>query len=250
MASGQTQLRVGRLTKAHGLKGAIKIEMYTDDPGRRFAPGSVFQLQVPTSSKWHGKTLELIELKWYNTHPVAFFKGIPDRSEAETLIKAILWINQDADEAPEEEDAWYDHQLVGLSVVRDGVRVGTVSRVEHYPAQDMLFVTTPTGDVLVPLVKAIVASVDVAAGVLTVTPPPGLFEELPETDAEVDSVSDEAVAAALTEGGASTDPDAGVDEPAVDAAVETPVDEPASIDSLLDSLVVDSDETDSEADRG
>ena len=70
-----TQLRVGRLTKAHGLKGAIKVELYTDAPERRFVPGAVFSLQVPTSSDWHGKKLELIELKFYNAQPVAFFKG-------------------------------------------------------------------------------------------------------------------------------------------------------------------------------
>ncbi|MET4782573.1 ribosome maturation factor RimM [Glaciihabitans sp. UYNi722] len=176
------QLRVGRLTKAHGLKGAIKVELYTDAPERRFVPGAVFSLQVPTSSSWHGKTLELIELKWYNTHPVAFFKDVPDRSVAETLIKAILWVDQDLAEQSDEEDAWYDHQLVGLSVMRDGVKVGTVSLVDHLPAQDLLHVTTETGEVLVPFVKAIVPAVDIAAGILTVTPPAGLFEELPDDE--------------------------------------------------------------------
>ncbi|MHA6667584.1 ribosome maturation factor RimM [Homoserinimonas sp. A447] len=178
--SSKTQLRVGRLTKAHGLKGAIKIELYTDDPGRRFVPGAVFTLQVPTSSPWHGKTLELVELKWYNTHPVAFFKDVPDRTTAESLLKAILWVDQDLDESPDEEDAWFDHQLVGLSVIRDGVKVGTISLVDHLPAQDLLHVTTDAGEVLVPFVKAIVPAVDIKAGTLTVTPPPGLFEELPD----------------------------------------------------------------------
>jgi len=178
----KTQLRVGRLTKAHGLKGAIKIELYTDDPARRFVPGAVFTLQVPTSSPWHGKTLELAELKWFNSHAVAFFKDVPDRTTAETLIKAILWVDQDLAESPEEEDAWFDHQLVGLAVMRDGVKVGVVSLVDHLPAQDLLHVTTDAGEVLVPFVKAIVPAVDVAAGTLTVTPPAGLFEELPDDD--------------------------------------------------------------------
>jgi 16S rRNA processing protein RimM len=175
-------LRVGRLTKAHGLKGAIKVELYTDDPGRRFVPGAVFTLQVPTSSPWHGKTLELIELKWFNTHAVAFFKDVPDRTTAETLVKAILWIDQDLAESPDEEDAWFDHQLVGLSVMRDGVKVGVVSLVDHLPAQDLLHVTTDAGEVLVPFVKAIVPAVDIAAGTVTVPPPCGLFEELPVVD--------------------------------------------------------------------
>ena len=156
--------------------------MYTDAPERRFVPGAVFALQVPTSSPWHGKTLELTELKWYNTHPVAFFKGVLDRSVAESLIKAILWVDQDLAELSDEEDAWYDHQLVGLAVIRDGVRIGTVSLIDHLPAQDLIHVATDSGEVLVPFVKAIVPAVDIAGGTLTVTPPTGLFEELTDED--------------------------------------------------------------------
>jgi 16S rRNA processing protein RimM len=176
------QLRVGRLTKAHGLKGAMKVELYTDAPERRFVPGAVFTLQVPAESPWHNKTLELVELKWYNQQPVAFFKDVVDRSAAETLAKAILWVDQTLAEQSVEEDAWYDHQLVGLDVVRDGVKIGSVSQVDHLPAQDLLHVMTPTGEVLVPFVKALVPSVDIAAGTVTVTPPAGLFEELPDDD--------------------------------------------------------------------
>jgi 16S rRNA processing protein RimM len=173
---------VGRLTKAHGLKGAIKIELYTDDPERRFVPGAVFALQVPEGSPWFGRSLELLELKWYNSHPVAFFKDIVDRTAAESLIKAILLVDHDPAESPEEEDAWYDHQLIGLAVIRDGVRVGTVARLDHLPAQDLLHVETDAGEVMVPFVKAIVPAVDIAAGTITVTPPAGLFEPLPDDD--------------------------------------------------------------------
>jgi len=175
-------LRIGRLTKAHGLKGGIKVEMFTDDPDGRFTPGAVFTLQVPTSSPWHGKTIELSELKWYNSHAVAFFKDVPDRSVAETLIKAILWIDHDLTDLPDEDDAWFDHQLIGLTVLRDGAKVGVVAQIDHFPAQDLLTVTTDNGDVLVPFVKAIVSSVDITAGTLTVTPPVGLFEELPDDE--------------------------------------------------------------------
>lgn len=174
------QLRVGRLTKAHGLKGAIKLELYTDDPEHRFVPGAEFSLQVPAGSPWHGKTITLAELRWYNGHPVGFFEGVTDRTAAETLIKAILWVDQDD---TVEEDAWYDHQLVGLRVLRDGIPVGTVARVDHLPAQDLLAVKTTSGEVLVPFVSAIVPEVDVQAGTVTVTPPLGLFEDVPNEDA-------------------------------------------------------------------
>lgn len=181
---GTTQLRVARLLRAHGLKGALKLELYTDDPERRFQPGATFALQVPTSSDWHGKTLELRELRWYNGQPVAFFAGVDDRTAAETLVKAILWVDHDESELPEESDAWYDHQLVGLRALRDGVEVGRVARVDHLPAQDLLAIAVGDGEVLVPFVSAIVPEVDIAAGTVMLTPPAGLFEDLPDDDPE------------------------------------------------------------------
>ena len=203
--SAKAQLRVGRLVKAHGLKGAIKLELYTDDPDGRFVPGATFTLQVPESSPWHGKPLTVREFRWMNSHPVAFFEGVDDRDAAEELIRAILWIDQDAATAAPEDDAWYDHQLVGLDVVRDGVVVGRVIRVEHFPSQDLLVVRPSTGsgttgagsdtELLVPFVAAIVPEVDIEAGRVVVTPPPGLFEDLPGDDEpEPASTDEEAVA--------------------------------------------------------
>ncbi|WES65214.1 ribosome maturation factor RimM [Microbacter sp. GSS18] len=181
--AGKTQLRVGRLVKAHGLKGALKLELYTDDPEGRFVPGAVFTLQVPESSPWHGKPLTVREFKWMNSHPVAFFDGVDDRNAAEELVRAILWIDEDAAASPAEDDAWYDHQLVGLDVIRDGATVGRVMRVDHMPAQDLLVVRVDADrEVLVPFVKAIVPDVDIAAGRVIVTPPTGLFEDVADED--------------------------------------------------------------------
>ncbi|MEN9747840.1 MAG: ribosome maturation factor RimM [Actinomycetota bacterium] len=104
-----------------------------------------------------------------------------DRTGAESLIKAILLLDTDADKLPEEPDAWYDHQLVGLKAMRDGVEVGEVIRVEHMPAQDLLIISSGEREVMLPFVKAMVPSLDIKAGTITVTPPIGLFEEvLPE----------------------------------------------------------------------
>ncbi len=209
----RAQLRVGRLVKAHGLKGALKLELYTDDPDRRFVPGAAFTLQVPEASPWHGKSITVREFRWMNSHPVVFFDGVDDREGAETLVRAILWIDQDdTDEAPE-PDAWYDHQLVGLDVVRDEQVVGRVVRVDHLPAQDLLIIR-PVGadderEILVPFVKAIVPEVDVAAGRLIVTPPAGLFEDLPKESEQDPTEADAADAASSADAAA---PDAGAAE--------------------------------------
>jgi 16S rRNA processing protein RimM len=174
--SSKTKLRVGRLVKAHGLKGAIKLELYTDSPSERFKPGQILELQVPERSQWFGKTITVLELRFYNQAPVLFIEGIDDRSKAETLIKAILLIETEADVLPEEPEAWYDHQLVGLKALVGTASVGTVIRVDHLPAQDLLAIETANGEVLVPFVKQIVPEVDIKSGQLLLTPPDGLFE--------------------------------------------------------------------------
>lgn len=177
---GKGSLRVGRLTKPHGLKGGLKIELYTDNPELRFTPGARFQLQVPEDSPWFGRAITIRELRWFNGAPVAFFAEVPDRSAAESIVRAILWIDEATVEAGQEENAWYDHQLVGLEVRRDsaeGPVLGSVSEVQHLPAQDLLTVKTAGGTVLVPFVEAIVPKVDPATGIVIMTPPAGLFDE-------------------------------------------------------------------------
>jgi len=180
---GKNQLRVGRLVKPHGLKGALKLELYTDNPERRFVPGAEFTLQVPEASPWHRQTITVREYRVMNGNSVVFFEGVDDREGAEGLARAILWIDQDADEP--EENAWYDHQLVGLDVVRDDEVIGELVRVEHLPAQDLLIVKAKStgAEVMVPFVEAIVPAVDIAAGRVIVTPPAGLFEEIAQPEA-------------------------------------------------------------------
>ena len=172
----RVELRVARLVRAHGLKGGLKLEMYTDDPELRFTPGSEFSLQVPTDSPWSGKKITLESIREINSSPVAFFEGITDRDAAESIVRAILWIEHDPENTPRETNAWFDHELVGLDVLREGVSVGKIARLEHFPAQDLLVVDTPGGEVLVPFVEAFVPPVAVDAGVVMITPPGGLFE--------------------------------------------------------------------------
>ena len=176
VTSSKTKLRVGRLVKAHGLKGALKLELYTDSPDQRFRAGQELELQVPETSEWFGKTVKVAELRFYNQAPVLFLEGIQDRSQAETLVKAILLIETDLEQLPEDPEAWYDHQLVGLTAIVGEEVVGKVIRVDHLPAQDLLAIETSSGEVLVPFVKQIVPSVDIQKGQVVLTPPVGLFE--------------------------------------------------------------------------
>lgn len=209
--SGITQLRVGRLVRAHGLKGAIKLELYTDEPNRRFVPGAAFSLQVPATSPWRGKKLVLRELRWLGDAPLGFFEGVTDRTTAETLIKAILWVDQD-DAEELDPDTWYDHQLVELDAVVGSQVVGKIARVDHFPAQDLLVVSTERGDVMVPFVKEIVPEVDIERGVVIITPPGGLFDDAAEEarpEGQLTATEREAARASGSETAAATSGAAG-----------------------------------------
>ena len=99
----------------------------------------------------------------------------------------ILSALVDQTDAPEDPDEFYDHQLRGLRVeLADGTALGELADVIHLPAQDLLSVITPDSrEILVPFVSEFVPTIDVAAGRVVITPPPGLLE-LDETDAHAD----------------------------------------------------------------
>ena len=160
-------------------------------------PGAEFELQVPESSPWFGKSVKVQELRWYNQSPVIFLEGVADRTAAESLIKAILLVEQPTSQLPVEDEAWYDHQLAGLDVIRDGKLVGKVTRVDHLPAQDLFAIDVNGEEVLLPFVKQFVPEVNIERGQIVITPPVGLFEPelavvaLPQPEDKIESDSPE-----------------------------------------------------------
>jgi 16S rRNA processing protein RimM len=164
---------VGRIGRPQGIKGEVTVEVRTDDPDDRFATGRVLQ----TDPEERGPlTVEASRMQ--GKYLVVRFAGPTDRNDAEALRDTVLRIST-ADLPPlAEEDEYYDTQLIGLTaLLPDGVELGTVSDVLHLPGGDVLVIARPHGtEALVPFVKFIVPTVDLAAGTLLVEPPEGLLE--------------------------------------------------------------------------
>ncbi len=164
-----TAVVVGRVGRAHGVVGEVSVDVRTDTPDARFAPGA----QV-----WCGdRVLTVQAARWHHGRLLVKFAGIADRTAAELCRGAYLHVPADQAGDPG-ADAFWDHQLVGLSVVlADGAEVGQVSDVVHAPGQDLLAVTDRTGrERLVPFVRAVVPEVDLAGGRVVLDPPPGLLD--------------------------------------------------------------------------
>jgi 16S rRNA processing protein RimM len=167
-------LVVGRVVKAHGITGEVVVEIRTDDPDTRFAPGTSLRGRprggpesryVVESVRDHGGRL-LVRLD-----------GVGDRNAAESL-KGTVFLVDSADLPPiEDPDEFYDHQLEGLRVATTaGMTVGLVAEVLHTAAGELLSVRTEEGEVLVPFVGAIVTSVSLADQTIEIDPPEGLLE--------------------------------------------------------------------------
>ncbi|WP_040157422.1 ribosome maturation factor RimM [Nigerium massiliense] len=168
--SDKESVLVGTLGKPHGLRGEVTVYLHTDEPERRFAPG--------TDVVVAGRPGSVASSRWHNGVLLVGLAGITDRTTAEGLRGAEVWIGVPGDEEPAEDGEFYDRQLIGLEV-RDaaGVVLGRVSAVQHPPAQDQLVVDVAGQDRLVPFVEALVPEVDVAAGYLVVADIPGLLFE-------------------------------------------------------------------------
>ena len=164
---------VGRVGRAHGLRGELAVDLRTDEPDRRFASGVVVACSSPSSP-----TLTVQRARPHGSRWLVTFAEISDRDAAEALRGAMLSLEVPPDERPADPSEYYDHQLVGLrALTTDGNQVGAVEQLVHLPAQDLLSVRRTDGlEVLVPFVAELVPEVDPTAGTLTIAPLAGLLD--------------------------------------------------------------------------
>lgn len=168
------ELAVGTIAGPNGLRGEVGVVVRTDDPRARFVAGAAFVARAPKGSSAELTELTVARSRWQGEKLMVAFVGHETREAAEALRGIELLVEADASD---ETDAWYPHELVGLrAVTMTGESLGTVVGLTHLPAHDLLEVKEPSGiKTLVPFVKQIVPTVDVAKGMIVVTPPGGLF---------------------------------------------------------------------------
>ncbi|MFV2100392.1 ribosome maturation factor RimM [Micromonospora sp. LOL_024] len=186
-------LIVGRIGRPHGIRGEVTVEVRTDEPDTRFAPGMVLRTMSGVNGAAGGappsaagpevpfqvpEGLAVESARWHQGRLLVAFEGVLDRNVAEALRGTLLTVDSADVNPPEDPEEFHDHQLVGLAVVTPaGERLGEVVRIDHGPASDLLVLSRPQGrTALIPFVKAIVAEVDLAGGRVVVDPPSGLLD--------------------------------------------------------------------------
>ncbi|MFK0210801.1 ribosome maturation factor RimM [Streptomyces sp. NPDC090298] len=171
------QLVVARVGRAHGIRGEVTVEVRTDEPELRLGPGAVL-LTDPASAG----PLTIESGKVHSGKLLLRFEGVRDRNAAEALRNTLLIAEVDPEELPEEEDEYYDHQLMDLDVVlADGTEIGRITEISHLPSQDLFIVERPDGtELMIPFVSSIVTEIDLEEQRAVIDPPPGLIDDRAE----------------------------------------------------------------------
>ncbi len=158
------RLRVGRVVRALGLDGSVRVESLSDFPDR-FHRGASLRIG--------DRDLTVEAVRQLGEEFVIRFAGITDRDEAEGLLGEYLTVPLDEARALP-QDHFYHFQLVGLTVIdaRTGEPMGVVVEVLPNPANDVLRVVNGPREVLVPLVRAVVKAVNPGERTMVVDLPP------------------------------------------------------------------------------
>ncbi|MFI6279464.1 ribosome maturation factor RimM [Streptomyces sp. NPDC050988] len=171
------QLVVARVGRAHGIKGEVTVEVRTDEPELRLAPGAVLATDPASAGP-----LTIETGRVHSGRLLLRFEGVRDRNGAEALRNTLLIAEVDPDHKPEDPDEYYDHQLMDLDVVlEDGTEVGRITEISHLPSQDLFVVERADGtEVLIPFVEEIVVEIDLEKQRAVIDPPPGLIDDRAE----------------------------------------------------------------------
>ena len=165
---------VGRIAKAHGIRGELAVDVRTDSPEERFKVGAALTTKLRDGSK---RELTVAAAREHSGRLLVRFEQVLTRDVAETLRGALLTVDTDALPPTSDPDEFYDHELAGLRAeLTDGTVVGKVVEVVHSPGGELLELDVDGREVLVPFVRAIVPTVDVAGGRVVLDPPEGLLD--------------------------------------------------------------------------
>ena len=163
-----TLLLMGRIGAAHGVRGDVRIQSFTEDPLALAGYG-------PLSTNRPGLVIEIASARGVlNNGIVARLKGVGSREAAERLNGVELYVDRALLPQPDDEDDFYHADLIGLTAqLEDGTVIGKVAAVPNFGAGDILDVRASNGaeSFLFPFTRAVVPQINVAAGYLVIVPP-------------------------------------------------------------------------------
>jgi 16S rRNA processing protein RimM len=149
---------VARIGAAHGVRGAVKLWTFTEDP-------LAVKRYGPLMTKDGARQFEVTQVREAKGHLVATLKGVATREDAERLNGVELYVAREKLPATE-EDEYYHADLIGLAAVNAANEpLGRVIAIHNFGAGDIIEIAPPHGaTLLLPFTNAVVPTVDVAGG--------------------------------------------------------------------------------------
>jgi 16S rRNA processing protein RimM len=149
---------IARIGAPHGVRGAVKLWTFTEDPlaVRRYGP---------LATKDGGRQFEVTHAREAKGHLVATLKGVATREDAERLNGVELYIARDKLPATD-TDEYYHADLIGLAAVSTANEpIGRLIAIHNFGAGDIIEIAPPHGaTMLLPFTNAVVPTVDLANG--------------------------------------------------------------------------------------
>jgi 16S rRNA processing protein RimM len=182
---------VARIGAAHGVRGAVKLWTFTEDPLAVVRYG-------PLSTKDGSRQFELAQAREAKGHLVATFKDIMTRNEAERLNGIELYVAREKLPATD-EDEYYHADLIGLAAITiTSEPLGQVIAIHNFGAGDIIEIAPPAGaTIMLPFSNAVVPTVDIAGGRVVIALP----EEIDGGDEAADDEAPDFSASSPREGG-------------------------------------------------
>ena len=163
---------VGRIARAHGIRGQVIVDPDTDFPEERFQPGA--DLYIERGGK--AEPLRIVTVRFHRERPILGVGGVATMNDAQLLAGHELRVPRDW-LAPLPAATFYRHDLIGCAVfTAGGDRVGDVSGVEGTMTGSRLVVDGPGGEILIPMVAEICTAIDVGAKRIVIAAPEGLLD--------------------------------------------------------------------------
>lgn len=162
---------IGLVRRAHGITGEVYVEPVSDITERYKMLKDVLVRQGNEV-----REVGVDSVRWKGRYTVIKLHGVDDRTAAESLRGAHLGVRK-ADVFPVPKDTYYIFDIVGCTVFGgSGRRVGVVDEVLRMPANDVMVLTTDSGEALIPIVKSVVKRIDLAAKTIEIDEIEGLLD--------------------------------------------------------------------------
>jgi 16S rRNA processing protein RimM len=168
------QICIARIGAAHGIRGAVKLWTFTEDPLAVDAYG-------PLVTKDGARQFEVTSAREAKGHLVVTLKGVATREDAERLNGVELYVAREKLPVTE-EDEYYHADLIGLAAVDSAnAPLGRVIAIHNFGAGDIIEIAPPQGTtLLLPFTNAVVPTVDLAGGRVVIELPDEIEGDTPE----------------------------------------------------------------------